>query len=59
LNRDIGAPGGDFAISAGRRSIDRLKERQAMRRRIRVAVALRRLDTLDMEPETPVAKPAE
>lgn len=59
MNRDIGAPGGDFAFSSGRRSFDRLKERQAMRRRIRFAVALRRLDALDMEPEPSVAKPAD
>lgn len=39
--------------------IDRIKERQAMRRRILVAVALRRVVTPDAQPEAPAGKPVE
>jgi hypothetical protein len=46
-------------ISSGRRSLDRFQERQAMRRRIRVAVALRRLDLRDAQPTPPLAKPGD
>jgi len=36
--------------------LDRIKERQAMRRRIRVTVALRRLDTQAREKPSTTAK---
>jgi hypothetical protein len=39
--------------------IERVKETQAMRRRIREVVTLRRLATADTEAKQPVGKPAE